>query len=175
MFVFFINLMRTALNNIINNNSHISIKQNISFSTRFIISQRGKINIKKGLHSKRNVTIHADKGEIKIGENVFINEGCMIVSHKTIVIGNDCSLGPNVMIFDHDHDYKQGKGFISTDVKIGNGVWIGANVIILRGTIIGDNCVIAAGSIIKGLFPANTMVYQRRETYEKRIVKINEN
>ena len=41
---------------------------------------------------------------------------------------------------------------------------IGANCVILRGTKIGDNCVVAAGSVIKGEFPANTLIYQKRET-----------
>ena len=52
-------------------------------------------------------------------------------------------------------------------VEIGNNVWIGANCVILRGTKIGDNCVVAAGSVIKGEFPANTLIYQKRDTEVK--------
>lgn len=48
------------------------------------------------------------------------------------------------------------------EVNIGENVWIGANVVILRGTNIGNNSVIAAGSIINGNIPANKIVYQER-------------
>lgn len=43
-------------------------------------------------------------------------------------------------------------------IVIGNNVWIGLNAIILKGTIIGDNCVIGANTVVKGEFPANTII-----------------
>ena len=41
------------------------------------------------------------------------------------------------------------------EIFIGNNVWIGRNVTILKGARIGDNCVIATGSIVTGEIPAN--------------------
>ena len=41
---------------------------------------------------------------------------------------------------------------------IGNKVWIGCNVTILKNTFVGNNCVIAAGSVVKGTFPDNTLI-----------------
>ena len=86
-----------------------------------------------------------------------------------IVLGDNIQLSPNVQIYDHDHDYRAEGGlaamkYKTAPVEIGNNVWIGANCVILRGTKIGDNCVVAAGSVIKGEFPANTLIYQKRET-----------
>lgn len=43
-------------------------------------------------------------------------------------------------------------------IKVGNNVWIGLNVTILKGTVIGNNCVIAAGSVVKGEFPDNVLI-----------------
>lgn len=40
-------------------------------------------------------------------------------------------------------------------VKIGNHVFIGARVFILKGVTIGDNTVIGAGSIVSKDIPAN--------------------
>lgn len=39
-------------------------------------------------------------------------------------------------------------------VKIGSGVFVGANSIILKGTTIGDRAVIGAGSVVSGNIPA---------------------
>ena len=83
-------------------------------------------------------------------------------------------IGPNVMIFDHDHDYKAEGGISSGkvkigDIEIGNNVWIGAGCIILRGSKIGDNCVIAAGTIVRENIMSSSLVYQKRETFKRLI------
>ncbi|UHA57884.1 hypothetical protein KDJ21_013390 [Metabacillus litoralis] len=48
-------------------------------------------------------------------------------------------------------------------MTIGENVWIGSNVVILRDTHIGDNVVIAAGSVVKGNVPSNTIYLNKRE------------
>ena len=40
------------------------------------------------------------------------------------------------------------KELVSAPVKIGNNVWCGANVTVLKGVTIGDGAVIAAGSVV---------------------------
>jgi acetyltransferase-like isoleucine patch superfamily enzyme len=47
---------------------------------------------------------------------------------------------------------------ICKPVKIGNGVWIGANVTILPGVTVGENAVIAAGAVVTKDVPANSIV-----------------
>ena len=54
--------------------------------------------------------------------------------------------------------------FKTAPITIGNNVWIGANTLILRGTTIGDNCVVAGGSVIRGNYPSNTVIIQKRTT-----------
>ena len=79
-----------------------------------------------------------------------------------------------MVVIDHDHNYRangiysgDNPEFISSPVIIGNDVWIGANVVILRGTEIGDNCVIAAGSVVKDIIPPNTLfVKGERRSYK---------
>ena len=112
-----------------------------------------------------------DNAIIEIGENCFFNNGCIVICRKNIKIGNNCSFGPNVMIFDHDHDMNSDdyrKNFICKEIRIGSNVWIGANTIILKGTSIGDNCVIAAGSIVMGQIEDNSIYYNRREIVKKK-------
>lgn len=79
----------------------------------------------------------------------FCNEGCQIICRDHIKIGSNVQLGHNVIILDHDHDFRSKEGladglFSVEEVEIGNNVWIGANTVILRGTHIGDDCVISA-------------------------------
>lgn len=42
-------------------------------------------------------------------------------------------------------------------VRIGNNVWVGANVTILPGVSIGDNAIIAAGAVVTKDVPANML------------------
>lgn len=42
-------------------------------------------------------------------------------------------------------------------IVIGNKVWIGTNVTVLKGVKIGDGCVIAAGSLVTKDIPANCL------------------
>ena len=103
---------------------------------------------------------------IELGNNVFVNRNVVVACRKHIAIGADTVIGPNVVIYDHDHrfdahgrvkesaqtPYKEG------DVVIGRNVWIGAGAIILRGTSIGDNTIIAAGAVVKGIVPEGVLV-----------------
>jgi acetyltransferase-like isoleucine patch superfamily enzyme len=92
----------------------------------------------------------------------------MFVSYEKITIGKDVQFGPNVLIYDHDHDFRKKNGlkelkYITSPVEIGDNVWIGANVVILRGTKIGNNCVVGAGSVITGEYQDNTVIVQERK------------
>lgn len=54
--------------------------------------------------------------------------------------------------------------FKTAPITIGNNVWIGAHALILRGTTIGDNIVVGGGTVVKGDFPANSVIIQKRTT-----------
>ena len=105
-----------------------------------------------------------DEGEIFFGNNVSINKGFSIVSRKLIVFGNNIIIGPNVMIYDHDHNFSKKSvlfhklGYKSSPITIGNNVWIGANVFISKGVKIGSNVVVAANSVITKDVPKNSLV-----------------
>ena len=92
-----------------------------------------------------------DKAEITIGDNCFFNHNCSLTAAENIVIGNQCMFANNFVVVDQDHDRKDGKilkELVSAPVKIGNNVWCGANVTVLKGVTIGDGAVIAAGSVV---------------------------
>lgn len=133
------------------------------------INRGGVLNLGKKVRAHSGCKFKVRTGAtLTIGSNVRINYNCMIFCHDSISIGDGCEFGPNVLVYDHDHDFKCEEGiksakYLSTPVMIGENVWIGANTVILRGTTIGDNAVVGAGSIVKGNIPSGAVFIQKRE------------
>jgi acetyltransferase-like isoleucine patch superfamily enzyme len=105
----------------------------------------------------------SDVVRIKIGNYNYFNRNLMIDACGMVEIGNENMFGPDIYITDSDHEIVKGtpphhlpmrKG----RVKIGNGCWIGAGVIILKNVELGDGCVVGAGAVVTKSFPANTVV-----------------
>ena len=106
-------------------------------------------------------------GKIEIGDCSGFSSVVMS-SRSSISIGSNVKVGGNVRIFDHDFhalepEYRrtnEDKDHIRTQpIVIGNDVFIGTNVIILKGSQIGARSIVAAGSVILGLdIPPDSMV-----------------
>lgn len=140
-----------------------SLVQSFGKGTDIRISKKGKIEIGKETISRNGFFLRSEGGLLLIGDKCFFNTNCSITCMNEIIIGNACQIANNVVIVDHDHDYKRPLGNFKTDaVKIGNKVWIGAGCVILKGSEIGDNAVIGAGSIVKGKVEANSVYVQKR-------------
>lgn len=121
-----------------------------------------KLSVGKGVHVRGNTELAA-RGDLIMGNNTFVNRNCSIVAHERIEIGENVCIGPNTCIYDHDHSMNMRGDYITAPIYIGNNVWIGAGVIVLKGVSIGDNCVIAAGTVVTKSVPANSVFYQKRE------------
>lgn len=137
------------------------------------IDRKSKLLIgnKVSIHSRGRISA-VSGGELILHDKCSFNVGCIIACRKKIEIGKCVTVGPNVMMYDHDHimDLTVGvknSGFKLDDIVIGNNTWIGAGSIILSGTKIGENCIIAAGSVVKGIIPDNTVLIQKKENYYK--------
>lgn len=137
-------------------------------SVKFLSRKNSTIIIKR-IEARKNCIFATHEGAvIEFGNGNFFNCNCVVAALESIKIGNMCSFGPNVCIYDHDHAFgrareKNGEGFVTAPVEIGNNCWVGANTVILRGTKIGDGCVIGAGCVVKGDIPANSLVTSGRE------------
>lgn len=119
------------------------------------------------MHSPCKLMADKKGSQITIGRNCRIH-GTSIHAEKKILIGDRVLIAANTQIMDsngHETSFNQpvlrlSKRDEPKDVIIGNDVWIGANVIVMKGTQIGDNVVIQAGSIIlpHSAFPSNSLV-----------------
>lgn len=149
--------------------------QRFSPYTQLFFLNKGEIHLGKKVRMHSFSKLRAiNNGILIIGDNTSINYNCMFVCLKSIKIGKGVEFGPNVLIYDHDHDFRDMEGLKAQkykygEVSIGDNTWVGANTIILRDTHIGRNCVVAAGCVIKGIYPENSIIIQKRDTIIKSI------
>lgn len=118
-----------------------------SSSKRYIEHIRSKgVRVGKGtvVLDPKKIQIDVSRPELlEIGENVFLHRGTIIITHDW---ASWCFVNThNEFIPSH------GK------VKIGNNVWLGENVSILKGVTIGDNVIIGLGAVVVKDIPSNSI------------------
>lgn len=133
---------------------------------------------------KHGTSIHVNKRsaftkETQIGSNCHFN-GMTITGNGLVTIGDNLHSGKGVSIITSFHNYDQGNALpyddslISKDVRIGDNVWLGQDIIILGGISIGEGAIIQAGSVvcssipplaIAGGHPAKPFKYRNKEHY----------
>ena len=90
--------------------------------------------------------------DVKIEQGTFINYRCFFDNCGAIEIGDNCSIGMEVMFCTSHHEIgkreKRAGKEVGLPIKLGQGCWIGTRVIILPGVTIGDGCIVAAGAVV---------------------------
>lgn len=91
-------------------------------------------------------------GNIEIGDGTFINYNVWMNTAARIKIGRNCNIAMRVSFITSTHeigsvDRRAGQN-VSKPITVGNGVWIGANAVILPGVTINDGCIVAAGAVV---------------------------
>lgn len=86
--------------------------------------------------------------ETQIGYGLYLGHHMGVVIHPNAKIGNNCNIQQFVTIGSNHN----------TPATIGNGVWIGPNVVIVENVTIGDNSRIGAGAVVVKDVPANCTV-----------------
>jgi len=115
----------------------------------------------------KNVTVHSrssfSAGKVfnnpifEVGDNTYLGPGLSISVAKKISIGTNCHIASDVTIMDNDghpldptkranHEPIEKENALP--VVVGNNVWIGNNVLILKGVTIHECSVIAAQSVV---------------------------
>ncbi len=100
--------------------------------------------------------------KIRIGPRTYINRRTMLDASKSLEIGSDCAIGPGCYLTDHDHGFDPSapplsQPLLEAPTRIGDCVWLGAHVVVLKGVTIGDRAVIGAGSVVTSDIPANAV------------------
>jgi acetyltransferase-like isoleucine patch superfamily enzyme len=153
----------------------VDVGENVSFNgVPFVeVNKKGNCTIGDGctFNSKMfyNPIGRNQRCQIVVGENAVLTIGntvgvssSAIICYDSITIGNNVKIGGNTVIYDsdfHSLDFLK-RRTAHTDlaetkpVIIGDDVFIGAHVTILKGVHIGPRAVVAAGSVITKDIPA---------------------
>lgn len=127
--------------------SNVWIDKNCIFIT-------GKLQISAGNVTKRTNLEGVKEGVLAIGNNSHLGIGTIIQAHGGVQIGDYFTSSPGGKIYSVSNDVKKckhgtyGDGekyYLISPIKIGDNVWLGMNVSVLRGTI-GRNSFVAANS-----------------------------
>ena len=99
------------------------------------------------------VPFHCAYGfNVHLGDDVFLNTGCVILDSAPVQIGDGTMCGPGVHIYcaTHHSDIAKRRAGIENarPVTIGENVWLGGGAIILPGITIGDGAIVGAGSVV---------------------------
>ena len=75
----------------------------------------------------------------------------------SVAIGEDCLCSSNVQIRTGDShsvlDMSGRRTNVSRDITLGEHVWLGRDVTVLKGSIIGDHCLVGTRALVTGQFP----------------------
>ncbi len=99
-------------------------------------------------------------GRFIMGEGSNIGDNTIIDTSDDVIIGKMVAVGPDCILYTHDHDYVSNPdaawkgGVITGKIIIEDGAWVGARVTLLPDVSIGKNAVVAAGSVVTKSVPA---------------------
>lgn len=152
-----------------NTKSTIASDFKLGVNNYYDISPLAQINIADNvtINESNYLTIKSN-AKFSVAKNTYITRATISCLGK-IEIGENCILGEGMKLFDHNHQYtKQPFSVSKTEfnigfIKIGNNVWTGANVVILKDVTIGDNVIIGAGCVIHQDVPANSIIVNKQE------------
>jgi acetyltransferase-like isoleucine patch superfamily enzyme len=101
---------------------------------------------------------------IRIGEGTFLNLGVMVAATERVEIGSHTMLANGCFVTDGNHRFDDPdkpvtwQGFTTKGpTRIGDNVWLGANVVVTSGVTIGDRAVVGANSVVTRDVPPYTI------------------
>jgi lipopolysaccharide O-acetyltransferase len=102
---------------------------------------------------------------LRIGDGSSFVGDAVLSAVQDVTIGRRVLMARNVYVADHGHATDDPTTAVLdqglTDrrpVEIGDGCWLGQNVVILPGTVLGPGSVVGANSVVRGEFPPASLV-----------------
>lgn len=100
---------------------------------------------------------------ITIGAGTFINSNCTMLDCAPIILGRECLLASGVQLVAATHPIdpatRRAGWEYARPVTVGDGVWLGAGVVVCPGVEIGENTVVGAGAVVTKDLPAGVVAY----------------
>ncbi|MBE9068561.1 acyltransferase [Leptolyngbya cf. ectocarpi LEGE 11479] len=125
--------------------------------SQMVLRQHSKVILQGEFKIYSNHQIWINKNaSLSLGSG-SINNGLNLSCFEHIKIGHGVEISENLTIRDSDN-HCIGDSQKTKPIVIGNKVWIGMNVTILKGVSVGDGAVIAAGALVNQNVPPRTLV-----------------
>jgi len=108
--------------------------------------------------------IEDDEGEILLKENsnVMGNTRFIVLEGQKISLGEDCMLSKDIIFRTGDShsitDLQNNRLNPSKSIKIGNHVWVGNKVIVLKGVEFPENSIIGTGAVVTKPFTGKHII-----------------
>ena len=115
---------------------------------------------------------YTDHGlNLRLGERVFINQGCTFLDYAGITLGDRTMVAPNCtfLTLGHPVDPEERRVWLTgAPIVVEENVWIGAAATILPGVTIGKDSVVAAGAVVADDVPPSSLVTGPAATIQRR-------
>ncbi|MET7280381.1 DapH/DapD/GlmU-related protein [Kribbella sp. NPDC005582] len=116
----------------------------------------GRLEVGEHAMFEPNVWITVgDEAKVRIGAGTILNIAVMVAALELVEIGAHCMLANGCFVTDSNHRFDDPErpvpwqGFDSKGpTRIGDNVWLGANVVVTSGVTIGERCVVGANSVV---------------------------
>lgn len=131
---------------------------------RTIWDSSGKVNFEGKAYIGNGSRIVVGKnGEWNVGDNLSCTSTMSLICFKNITMGRDVLISWDTLLMDTDFHYIAKVGEIHTavnekEIVIGNHVWIGCRVTVLKGVTLYDDNVVAAGSVVTKSFKEKSVL-----------------
>ena len=100
-------------------------------------------------------------GNITVGRDFYANYDCIILDVCPVTIGDRVLFGPRVGLYGAGHpldpEVRAGGLENGGPITIGDDVWLGGGVVVLRGVTIGAGAVSAAGAVVTRDIPSGVL------------------
>jgi acetyltransferase-like isoleucine patch superfamily enzyme len=142
-----------------------------SFGARTVIQLPVRLHGERGITIGSDVFVGADSwlqaigdGRLEIGDGTSFAGGCVLSAATSVRLGRKVLVARNVYISDHVHSYSDAERAVLDQgvtnlepVEIGDGAWLGENVVVCPGVTIGRGAVIGANAVVRDDVPAHAV------------------
>jgi len=148
--------------------AHLKIDRYLNFNRQWDNQRMLRNKMVGSLYLAKGATLEVEAFDVYAGSRINVNAGaklslgsgymnheCVIDCFDSISIGHHVVISERVVLRDSDNHTIKDLEAISSDesagtapIVVGDHVWIGMNVIVLKGVTIGEGAVVAAGSVV---------------------------